>query len=271
MPGFTRQFVRRVIAAELGDFLLAKATNPGTVNTVTDVLNFTKEYNHFRGAAMLFSSGGNTGQLTYASANDPTTRTITFSPAVASATAVGDEIEIYNFHHQGWDPSQINRAINSAIAVAGEQHGAVPAAYQVPDIYLRNSPDIEIPLMFSEFHGISYVDRAGSTKMLAPRYWEVNRYERTVIVKRNGADSMHGYPITLLGMTDPQLADNDSSLVMIPLEWLKNEAKAQILEGETTAGAINSRDRLFNVDRQGADGRRQLVLNRRPPNSVRLR
>lgn len=271
MPGFTRQQIRRVVAAELGDFMVATATAPGTVATMIDAITFVKEFNHFRGARIYFSKGSNQGATTTAQANDPQTRTITFNPPMTIPTAIGDEAEIYNFHHQGWEMEEINRAINAAIAVAGEQHGLVPTAYQLPTPYVTNTGDLTIPLTFSEFHGVSYVDRQGNTKMLPPRYWEVNRYARTVMVKRNGVSALNGRMVTLLGMQDPLPADTDDSLIMLPLEWMRSEVKAILLEADTAQGAINQRDRLFNVERTGADGRRPLVLSNRPPNSVRLR
>ncbi|HXG72831.1 MAG TPA: hypothetical protein VNJ04_19725 [Gemmatimonadaceae bacterium] len=272
--GLTRLELRFQIARDLGDFHDATATSAGTQSSMIDTVTFAREVNHFSGMQLHMVSGtaANIGQTRFIQSSSNDSQNVSFTPPLPANTAIGDVAHLYNLRNRGWLLDEYNAAINAAIDRVGELHGAVPYALDVTTPFVRTTPYIPIPEPFSEFSGIEYTDRQGYRHMIPPKYWDVDRAAMEVHIKDTFAHRLNGRTYRLKGRARPATLATDSQRTDVYSEWLVAEAKAILLEADVTPSMENStRGRTFNMNRSAADGKRQIVINRREPNSIRLR
>lgn len=273
--GASRQEIRRAVANELGDLVVATATAIGEVDTIFDEISLARESRHFDGMQVFCTRGSplNMGHLARVTASSGESRSITCTPAFPERTLTGDEFELVNRRGMGWTFDQYNRAINVAIQRAGEEHAVIPYSEDIPGSVSMRIPEIPIPETFEYFSGLTIMDRYGRMRKIPPKDYTVDRHGMMVTLKGQSrrrfatpqAVRMHGYV-----RPGPLLEDTHRTTVQ--LEWLIWEVKAELESYDVTTGMPNGmRDRLYNMDRQGADGRRVSVIGTRAPNTVRLR
>lgn len=100
----------------------------------------------------------------------------------------------------------------------------------------------------------------------------MDRFTRTVTISGNARRAFHGpQSVTVTGYVRPAPLHDDHHRTSIPLEWLIVEVKAELESHDVTTGMTQGmRDRLYNLDRGAADGRRISIIGTRAPNTIRL-
>ena len=272
--GLTRRELRRQVSADLGDFYLFTATETTSRNTVKDAVTFARQVHHFRGMEITFTDGtpANVGASRFVQGSDGVAQTVTFSPELPDTVHAGDQGELHNFRGKGWTFETVNEAINAAIARAGEQHHSVPVSIAVEAPFDRSAPYVAMPEGITHFSGIVYTDRQGVERTLPARYWTVDLSLLRVGIHRFAVNDLNGRTLRVVGRARPAPLTEDGHRTSIPAEWLVEEAKALLLEADVTGSlTAEMRARLYNAARSGADARRQLIINRMPPNTVRVR
>lgn len=270
--GHTRQKIRQIVASELGDLVLATATKNGTESTIFDAYNLALEVRHYNGMEVLCTDGhpaniGRTGTVTTSSQAD---QSVNFIPPFPMPTTIGDTFEMYNRRGTGWRVTQYNAAINAAISRAGDEHFTIPHTMEA-DTFDRHDGRITIPLDFSHFSGVEWRTRRGETRQLLPNFYTFDRFSRSVVVKGRYLREMSGVTPVIRGYIPPPLLEQDDHQTSIPLEWLIVEVKAELQNHDVSTGSTQgARDRLFYLDRQGADGRRQAIITTYAPNTRKL-
>lgn len=113
----TRQAIRQAIGYILGTILVSEASAAGTTTTLIDTQGLafggTDDY---KGGEVIMISGtsANVGSTARVTAFNATSKQLTLSPALPSATADGDGYE----YHEGYFIDEINNAINLSIVAA---------------------------------------------------------------------------------------------------------------------------------------------------------
>ena len=110
----TRQALRQAIGYNLGSIIVSTATATGSTTTLLDTNALAYGgTDDFKGRDIILISGtaGNIGTVAKTTAFDSTSKTLTVSPTLASATAAADGYEL----HEGYRVAEINAHINQAI------------------------------------------------------------------------------------------------------------------------------------------------------------
>ncbi len=271
--GSTRAELRRTIANQLGDYYPVLTTQVGTTNNMFDNFNLAGETNKFKGMQVYVTGGtyANIGQITTVTLSDEVSRSISFEPPLPVDTQAGDTAELYNFKSRGSTIQQYNQAINTAIMQAREQHAVIPYTETVAGSFLRTSPYIAIPIIFTHITSVDALDARGATVRLKAGDMLVDRFSRSIEVHRRGVNSLHGLSLRLRGYISPALLDSDTDRTSLDAEWILNEVKAHLLERRMAAGEpVGQQDRLFLQERNEASGKRAVILTRVAPNTIRL-
>lgn len=272
--GSTRAELRRAVAAELGDLVMATATRDATTDTLIDDVHLARETRHFNGMQLMCVEGDerNIGKVATVTASSGPERSVTFTPALPAMTVAGDVFELVNRRGMGWTFDQYNRAINVAIQRAGEQHAEIPYSEVVTQYGTWRSPEIVIPDAFTSFSAVVVADRFGQKRKVPQTDLRVDRYARTVTIRGNARKWFHSpTSVTVQGYVRPAPLETDYARTSVPMEWLIVEVKAELESHDVTTGMTQGmRDRLYNLDRGGADGRRVAIIGTRAPNTVRL-
>ena len=271
--GQTRQAIRRQIARDLGDFYLITATEFGTESSIISEQDLAREYGHFVAMQVVpvFGTEANLYQTGTVTVSSQQNRSVSFVPPLPAATAPGDVFEMYNLHGTGWTYEQYNAAINAAIVRAGEEHGTIDYAADIPGYFDQSNPYIAIPDEFTHVYGLQYIDQYGRRTRIQPTGLTIDKYGREMVLNDKWAYKAHGRALRMLGMRMPGTLETDDARTDMGTEWIVVEAKAQLLERDTARGMTQgARDRLMFMNRQGADGRRPSVVRTYPPNTVKL-
>ncbi len=271
--GSTRAELRRTIANQLGDFYPVIVTQAGTTGNMFDNFNLAGETNKFKGMQVLVTDADaqNVGRITTVTHSDEATRSISFEPPLPDPMQVGDTAELYNFKSRGSTVQQYNQAINTAILQAREQHAVIPYTVTLTNSFLRTSPYIAIPDIFTHIVTVDALNARGATVRLKAGDMMVDRFSRSIEVHRRGVNQLHGLALRLRGYVAPNLLENDADWTGLDAEWILNEVKAQLLERRMAAGEpVGQQDRLFLQERNEASGKRAVILTRVAPNTIRL-
>jgi len=271
--GSTRAELRRTIANQLGDFYPVTVTQVGTTNNMFDSYNLAGETNKFKGMQVLVLDADpqNVGKIATVTYSDEVSRSISFEPPLPAPMQVGDTAELYNFKSRGSTIQQYNQAINTAILQAREQHAVIPYTVTLTSAFLRTSPYIDIPGIFTHIVTVDALNARGGTVRLKPGDMMVDRFSRSIEVHRRGVNSLHGLTLRLRGYVAPNLLNSDTDQTSLDAEWILNEVKAQLLERRMAAGEpVGQQDRLFLQERNEASAKRAVILTRVAPNTVRL-
>lgn len=272
--GVSRRDLRRMVAQQLGDYRLVTATAEGTTEMVVASRDLAAEYNHFAGMQIVAVGGtpANIGLTATVRVSDDANRSVSFVPSFAVKTMPGDTFEMYNMRSTGWVMEQYNDAINDAITRAGEEHATEPVIYDVPGAFDRQSPYIALPEEFTHFSGVQIIDARGNRRTVLPAGITIDRASYEVGIVGDWAGRAHGKSLRLLGHRRPGRLETDDARTSIGAEWIVAEAKAILLEHDTSRGITQgARDRLFFLERQGSEGRRPSILTSYPPNTIQIR
>lgn len=271
--GITRAEIRRMAARELGDLVTVQATDTGTESSIIAGVDLARERGAFDGMQVLCVAGNpaNIGGLSTVTGSDYETRSISFAPPFPVLTGPGDQFDLYNRRGTGWLVTQYNDAITNAIQKAGEAHGALPYSLVVDEPFNRTAATVPIPQPFSYFTRVDFLRRDGTRKAIPPAFVDVDRTTREVTIRGRWAHELHGHAYRLVGAAKPAILTSDTDRTQLSVDWIVQEVVAILFGTDAASGATQgSRDRLFVMARQQADGRRPTVVTTFGPNTIRL-
>ena len=269
--GASRAELRRAIANRLGDFQAVFATAQGQEGTVIDSVNLAQPLNAFNGMQIICTHSSwpqNIGHIANVTSGSPANRSINFEPPMPHVSMPGDAFEMYNYRGTGWRINDYNLAINSAITRAGDEHAPIPHFAEVD----HDDEYISIPIEFSHLTGVDAIDRSGKRKRIPFSSYQV--WPATRELTLSGRYSYRGgsyRKLRITGFRKPDKLLTDEARTHIPFDWLVFEAEATLLQHDVTMGVTQGdRDRVLAMTRQGADGRRSMVIRSFPPNTVKI-
>lgn len=272
--GASRLQLRRAIANQMGDLIHVVATSDGTEGMLVDAINLEREVNAFNGMQLYCvdaQAPANIGKLATVASSNPAARSINFNPELPQITKTGDIFDLYNYRDNGWRYDEYNQAINDAIMRGGDEHATIPAKVTLDEPFNRRFNLIEIPEQFTYFAGIDIIDRYGTPKSVPPAFYEVDKFTCEVSLKGRYIQAAHGKKLRLRGHRAPDLLRTDDDRTHLPTEWVVNEAVSILLQADLTHGVNQgARDRILNMQRGGADGRRPTIIGTYGPNTVKL-
>lgn len=269
--GASRAELRRAIAASLGDLTQVTATENKEQGTIVDNVNLAQPLNAFNGMQIICTYSAwpqNIGHIATVMSNNPADRNINIEPPLPQISMQGDTFELYNYRGNGWRVDQYNGAINQAITRAGDEHSPLPY-----DVTIAHDGEyLTIPPEFSHFSGVYATDRSGNRKKVPPANVHVERSTRELSL--SGRYSYKGgqyRTLRIVGSRRPDQLLTDDARTHIPFDWIVFEASAILLGNDVSMGITQGeRDRMLAMQRQGADGRRSMVIRSFPPGTIKL-
>jgi hypothetical protein len=255
--------------------LLCTATANASTTTFTDTLNLNHEQSILVNRQGIFSGGtaSNLERVVRVASNVKSTQTLTFTPAVPEATAIADELELWNERDEGVTPAAIHELINDAILDLGE-HAPVPVTSD-SFTFSANSPEIDIDLLevgevvdgtnWEIITGVDWkpADTDDTTfawvRVDSPDF-HVDRYARTITIRGQHLWLCDSMQMRVRGANIPSILDEDADTTPVNFEWLTHQVAAQAL-GLRLEKAYDRRDvegRLLQLQ-QRADNLRGRV------------
>jgi hypothetical protein len=216
----TRAFVRRRVGRATRQMILLTATANGTTTTIVDVINGSDPTSTLTGRVGWVASGtaANLSRSVRVTGNTESTSTITFTPALPSATATGDEIELWNDLDQGVTPVEVHELIDMAIEAVADQFPIL--ATDTAETFDADSPALTIPAGWDWFSGVDYQDVSGYWHPVYQNQLRVNDVARTVEIIYPTRVSLDTLNVRLRGATRPTAASTDSTDIPIDAEFL---------------------------------------------------
>jgi hypothetical protein len=273
--GPTRREMARRVGTKLGDFLLLTATADGSDTTFVDGKRL-KTSTQYGGRSLWFAGGANDGQerILGASPFSSATATLTFAPEVPAATAEGDEAELWGERGTGWTRTEVNDALDMAIAEAA-QLGGIEVIGTVAALFDSDTASIAIPAAMSHVYAVEYADDDGLWKRVERASgagrggYTVRAVDAAVEVLGPWADTLDDRAVRLLGYgTLAPLEDDDDRVGCHPT-WLLNATCALLME--SGVHRQENRERWALYYQQQADKLKPGAVSIRRPNSERVR
>lgn len=237
VDGATRKEIRRLLLSQLGDLVIATATDNGTTTTFIDDITLNGEAGRYAGQHVLFT-GGTPDNLGRTAVIDRSSResVLTFKQTLPAATQEGDEIEITNSHGMGITFDRVHQAINFTIAMA-RPHCQIPAMEEFPPF--DDSEDNNVISLDPDFVAVEQVlYKHPITKKWLPVLpangpgrdgWWVDRVARQLLITGREARKADGCELRVYGYVRPEPLTDENDVTAIPLEWLTNRAAAHLL------------------------------------------
>lgn len=227
--GVTRATLRRAVGRLMGDVLVLSCTANGTTTTAIDTVSLAVENAGLTGRQLyVFQSaaGANQGLTRRVSGNTKSTATLTFTPALPSATTAGDVLELFSERGIGPGPTEIHEAINRAIEAARDSH--VTQALATPVALEWSSPIVSIPSTWTFFAGAEWQDHEGLWRKVAPADLKLDAVARTVEFKNRMRWLADQQQVRLRGYLPPAALASDTEGTGVDAEWIANQAAAEL-------------------------------------------
>lgn len=221
--GTTLRDLRRSLARDLGDLLIATATAAGTTSTFTDTARLRLSAAQYKGMQAYCSLGAaaNLGadNARYVSGSDGA-GTLTFTPVWNAAFAAGDVLELHNLRGDGWPVEEKHGAINDALRLAAGMGGARLSA-QLTTTFDQDTPTITVPSAFRKVDKVEFLDDASEWRRIdrakrqnAPGWYAPG--DGTLQILGDARSSMDGQTVRLwgFGKHDDLTDDEDATLVL---------------------------------------------------------
>lgn len=241
----TRRELRQEIGRLTGDMLRCVATSNGTTTTFIDALRLAKGNGTLTGRIGWLSGGtsANLGQMVRVTGNVKQTTSITFADTpLPSATATGDEIELWNENGIGSWPDDVNAEINAAITTVS---AAVTAPdEEIIDDFAFDDPYLDIPADWQYFGGLWYEDSDGLWIEIPPTedFIEIDAQNRTLRLKGTARERADTYRVKLVGDIAATPLTTDSDQTSCDAEWLTAFVAYRLLLPRMRTGAGNDDD-----------------------------
>ena len=248
--------------------LLCVATSAGTTTTLIDNAQLNTENNSLLNRVGYFSGGtaNNLGKTVRVTGNTKSSQTVTFTPAVPSATATDDELELWNQRDEGVTPKDVNDLINDAIADVAEL-GAV-SALSSEETFDYNDPLIVVNAAWEAVTAVEWEDDDGIWYPVPKADLRVDRYQRQVELIGRARMLADGRQVRVRGANIPTAFTADTGAggeTTVDFEWITHAVAAAVL-GMRLESAY---------DRKDVEGRllqlQAIADSRRPKNTLRLR
>lgn len=275
--GTSLRELRRAVGRQLGDVTVLVATQNGSDTKLYDNIHLTAGDDIFRGADLYFVGGtvANVGQMRRSTRSDRTDHSIGWAVSLPAATAQGDECELWNSRSIGFNPLEVNAAINDVISIKALPSFNVPTVATAALPYDKESGEVIVPTTMNRIFMVEYeyedrwwpISRANSPQGYG---YYVNRGLGTVTI--NGPDINYradGKPIRFrgYGKLSPLASDTDETDLFA--EWIIYEATATLL---FQAAARNpDRERHYGPMATRADNLRPFAGMRADPNTEVVR
>lgn len=273
--------LRREIGRELTDCLVLTATTGAASDSVFVDANRLVAPDHAYKGRTAYVTGGTAGNLLATRRVDDSSRTttsITLTRALPSTIQVGDEIELWGKHDEGWMPWDVNDTINAVIADAAD-HFFIPVEATVTLPFDTDTRQIAIPATITKgIYAISYQDddddlwypvweRAAAPGM--PGFW-VNRGLGTIdVAGERWAADLDGLSLKVHGYGALPSLSIDADTTTVNKEWVVRESVRRLLEQAWERKPDVVRQRLPGATR-AAEIARQRALMRPAGSWVRV-
>lgn len=274
--GTTLKNLRRLVGQGLGDCVICVATDAGNDQTFYDDEHLDGPDNAYKGFDLYFTGGtvANLAQRRRLTASTQGTGLVTWNRPLPSATAEGDEAELWNTRGIGIKPTEVNDAINAAITFAAAQV-TIPVEAEVADAFDRDSPTLVIPAAITRgIYAVVWEDDEGLIEEVDPANgygregWFYDRSSQRVIIGGSYLSHMDGQTVTIKGVGRPALLSADTDTTSINAEWLVAEATRRVV----TAARLRNPDyeRYLPPHWQESQQKRELPSGRGIPNLVMI-
>lgn len=268
VTGDSRRTMRRRVGAKLGDFVLLTATANGSTTTFTDAIRLRSSA-RYEGRTALFASGANDGLERFVSGSSSTTLTVA---TLTAATVIGDSCELWNERTKGWTPTEVNDALDTAIADAAAI-GGVEVAASITPLFNKSTAVIDIPTTLTHVYAVEYRDDDGFWKRV-PRasgagrggYW-LRGIDGDVEVQGDWRETLNGRTVRLLGYGQPSPLTSDAGLVGCNSTWLLLATCALLMESGAHKAPGEDRERWALQYGQQAFQMRPAAVKIRKPGS----
>lgn len=227
----TRAYIRRRILRLSRQGMVVTATSSGTTTTLVDAVNLGTPGATLVNRIGWVSAGttANLGATVRVTTNDRSATSITFTPALSSATAVGDEIELWNELGQGVEPSYVHELLDFAIERVADAN-PVPAlgAEFTFDV---QAPVIDLPPSWRWVEGADWQDASGLWHPVPEndKNLRVDPVSRTVELLGIAAGNADTLLVRLRGATRPAALASDGEDTIVNAEYLVQQVTAEVL------------------------------------------
>ncbi len=225
----TRAQLRRAVGNLVGQMKVCTATGVGLTTTFVDLENLAVEGGHYKDRIALFTAGtaANVGLTRRVADNTKATGTLAFARALPAATAVGDEIELWNERGTGVTPDEVHAAIGRAIEGAADS--AVAPVASTPAAFSWTAPTVAIPAGWSHVAGAEWQDWESLWRAVPPADLAVDQANRTVELRHRGRDLAQARNVRLHGYTPAAVLTTDASSTHVDRKFVIYQAAFELL------------------------------------------
>lgn len=217
--------LRRLIGDVTGDVLVVETTALGTATTLTSTTDFSDRGDrapsivnrvlYFSDDADALNEGHRAAVSDYASA----TRTITFTPAAATAVTSGTFVELWSVSERIGSIGAIHRLINYAIKqvedIAGLEEYSTPAV-----TFDARTGLVTIPATWAEIGGAEYTEPNGYVSEIKTRWLKVRPAGRKLEIVSRGAALAHRRSVRLYGYPRCLPLTNEDDTTPVDAAWI---------------------------------------------------
>lgn len=224
----TRAYIRRRVGTMTRQAKVVTATAVGTTTTLVDAISLNDPTGRLVGRIGWVCSGdpNNVSRAFRVTANSQPDTNLTFTPALPTATQIGDEVELWNELDQGVTPMFVNEAINTAIEYVRDAYPIL--VLDDEQAFDRAEPVITIPESWRYFTGVEMETTGGLWRPFTQKQFRVRKFERTVELVNGAQNLAHNLNIRLIGATVPDDLSDDDDETVIDTEWLIKQVSALV-------------------------------------------
>lgn len=254
------------------------STPPGPYTTFKDENNLFEADGHFVTQVALVSRGHdlNTRRTPFVTGSSFASRSLTLDPALPAPFAVGDEVELWGQRGaKGFRPDLVERAINRAIRLAGDQDG-VPLSAVVAADFDPDSPTITLPDVFDTVHEVQFLRDSAVSWVGVPHAetatsggWWAAGADGAITVQGGYARDAEGGQIRVFGRGQPDELTDDDERTEVDRQYVVATACANLLRGGLGKDPLY--ERKVGLYERKADALRLQATPFPPPGSVRVR
>ncbi len=225
----TRAQLRRAIGNLVGQMKVCTATGAGTTTTFIDLENLAVEGGHYKDRIALFTAGtaANLGLARRVDTNTKASGVLTFARALPAATAVADEVELWNERGTGVAPDEVHNAINRALDSASTT--TIAPALSTAATFGRAAPTVAIPAGWTHFIGVEYKTWDGTWETVPPADVEVDVVNRVVELKHRARELADTRSVRLHGYTAVSPLTTDAAATFVDRKYVAYQAAFELL------------------------------------------
>lgn len=235
--GVTRKQLRRWVGEAIGDCIVLTATDDGTNQSFIDDNNLDGPNNAYNGFDLYVVGGTalNRGQRRRITSSTQSASRVNWNKPLPADTAEGDEAELWNVRGIGIKATEVNNAIDWALAAASK-HVLIPIQADVTDTFDQDSPRITLPAAITRgMYQVSWTDGEDVVRTIDrandpyDEGWYYDPASGTVIIGGSYRSRMDGFTVTVSGFGIPASLSSDSDTTDVDPEWLVAEATRRVI------------------------------------------